>query len=173
MSARPSQRSWRRGPTSTQGSEDRTPRCRSIGLPVATTSTRSTPSSTPGAVIADGTPLTDATAFGQWNAARRLVERGARTPLREAAALGLMDRVEQYCSGDSRPSSGELTQALWYACHGGQKNVAEYLLDLGAELNWISTWDGLTPLDAARRSEAHELAEWLQSRGAKSANDPT
>jgi uncharacterized protein len=127
----------------------------------------------PGAVIADGTPLTDATAFGQWNAARRLVERGARTPLREAAALGLMDRVEQYCSGDSRPSSGELTQALWYACHGGQKNVAEYLLDLGAELNWISTWDGLTPLDAARRSEAHELAEWLQSRGAKSANDPT
>jgi ankyrin repeat protein len=126
----------------------------------------------PGAVIADGTPLTDATAFGQWNAARRLVERGARTPLREAAALGLMDRVEQYCSGDSRPSSGELTQALWYACHGGQKNVAEYLLDLGAELNWISTWDGLTPLDAARRSEAHEIAEWLQSRGAKSANDP-
>jgi uncharacterized protein len=97
----------------------------------------------PGAVIADGTPLTDATAFGQWNAARRLVERGARTPLREAAALGLMDRVEQYCSGDSRPSSGELTQALWYACHGGQKNVAEYLLDLGDELNWISTWDGL------------------------------
>jgi ankyrin repeat protein len=42
----------------------------------------------PGAVIAGGTPLADATAFGQWNAARRLVERGAHTPLREAAALG-------------------------------------------------------------------------------------
>ena len=127
----------------------------------------------PGAVIADGTPLTDATAFGQWNAARRLVERGARTPLREAAALGLMDRVEQYCTGDTPPSPDELTQALWYACHGGQKNVAEYLLERGAELNWISTWDGLTPLDAAQRSEADELVEWLQTQGAKTAGDPT
>ena len=32
-----------------------------------------------GAVIAGGTPLTDARAFGQWRAAHRLVERGART----------------------------------------------------------------------------------------------
>jgi 3-Oxoacyl-[acyl-carrier-protein (ACP)] synthase III C terminal/Ankyrin repeat len=31
----------------------------------------------PGAVIGGGAPLSDATAFGQWNAARRLVERGA------------------------------------------------------------------------------------------------
>ena len=30
-----------------------------------------------GAVIAGGTPMADATAFGQWNAARRLLERGA------------------------------------------------------------------------------------------------
>jgi hypothetical protein len=123
-----------------------------------------------GAVIAGGTPLSDATAFAQWNAARRLVERGARTPLREAAALGLMDRVERYCTSDPPPASGELTQALWYACHGGQKDVAEYLLGRGADLNWISTWDGLTPLDAARRSEARELAEWLQRRGARTAS---
>jgi ankyrin repeat protein len=121
----------------------------------------------PGAVIAGGTPLTDAAAFGQWNVARRLVERGATTPLREAAALGLMDRVEQYCS--VRPTPDELTQALWYACHGGQQAVAEYLLDRGAELNWISTWDELTPLDAARRSEADELVAWLRRRGAQSA----
>jgi uncharacterized protein len=39
----------------------------------------------PGAVIADGTPLTDAVAFGQWNAARRLVERGAHAPRRGRA----------------------------------------------------------------------------------------
>src|SRR6478735_4147477 len=31
----------------------------------------------PGAVIGGGTPLADAVAFGQWRAARRLVERGA------------------------------------------------------------------------------------------------
>lgn len=123
----------------------------------------------PGAVIAGGTPLTDATAFGQWDAARRLVERGAVTPLREAAALGLMDRVEHYCTGDPAPTHDEIAQALWYACHGGQQRAAEFLLDRGAELNWISTWDQLTPLDAARRSDAHELVAWLRSRGAKSA----
>ena len=34
----------------------------------------------PGAVIGNGTPLADACAFGQWNCARRLVERQAREP---------------------------------------------------------------------------------------------
>jgi hypothetical protein len=43
-----------------------------------------------GAVIGGGAPLADAVAFGQWQAARRLVERGARTTLWQAAALGLM-----------------------------------------------------------------------------------
>ncbi|MBA3529146.1 MAG: ankyrin repeat domain-containing protein [Propionibacteriaceae bacterium] len=33
-----------------------------------------------GAVIAGGTPLDDAVAFGQWQAARRLFERGDRPP---------------------------------------------------------------------------------------------
>lgn len=125
----------------------------------------------PGAVIADGTPLADATAFGQWDVARRLVVRGANTPLREAAALGLMDRVERYCTGDTPPTTDELTQALWFACHGGQQGVAEYLLERGADVNWISTWDELTPLDAARRSEADELVAWLRGRGAKSASE--
>ena len=47
-----------------------------------------------GAVIGGGTPLLDATAFGQWHVARRLVERGAETRLWPAATLGLLDRVE-------------------------------------------------------------------------------
>jgi uncharacterized protein len=33
----------------------------------------------PGGAIGGGTPLDDAVAFGQWRAARRLIERGART----------------------------------------------------------------------------------------------
>jgi hypothetical protein len=126
-----------------------------------------------GAVIADGTPLTDAVAFAQWKVARRLVERGAHTPLREAAALGLTDRVVSYCTSDPPPTPDDLTQALWYACHGGQHHVAEYALERGADLNWISSWDNLTPLDAARRSDAAGLADWLESRGAKSAGDLT
>jgi uncharacterized protein len=123
----------------------------------------------PGAVIGGGTPLADATAFGQWNAARRLVERGAHADLWQAAALGLLDRVQEYVTAALPPSVQEITGAFWAACHGGQRATAEYLLDHGADLNWIANWDGLTPLDAARRSDADEFADWLTARGGKTA----
>jgi ankyrin repeat protein len=118
-----------------------------------------------GAVIGGGTPLADAVAFGQWQAARRLLERGARATLWQAAALGLMARVEEHFSGDPPPTPDNVTKAFWCACHGGQRAPAEYLLGRGANLNWIG-YDGLTPIAAARRSGAGELVEWLHSRGA-------
>jgi ankyrin repeat protein len=122
-----------------------------------------------GAVIAGGTPLDDAVAFGQWQAARRLVDRGGHTKLFNAAALGLLDRVRDHLAAN--PAGEEVTAALWAACHGGQQATAEHLLQRGAQLNWVAPWDGLTPLDAARRSDAHDLAGWLVARGAKSATD--
>jgi len=86
-----------------------------------------------GAVIAGGAPLEDAVAFGQWNAARRLVERGATVAFREAAALGSTDAV----SGQpGAADAGEISMAFWYACHGGQRPTAELLLDRGAQLDW-------------------------------------
>jgi ankyrin repeat protein len=121
-----------------------------------------------GAVIAGSTPLADATAFGQWNAARLLVDRGARTGLWEAAALGLLDRVVAMVTGDPPPPTQQITEAFWGACHGGQRATAEYLLDHGAELDWAG-WDGLSPLDAAERSGDADLATWLRSRGGRSA----
>lgn len=133
----------------------------------------------PGAVIAGGTALDDAVAFGQWRAAHRLVDRGAQTALWHAAALGLMDRIEQHFAsgmpparhpwGDRTAYPNEVTIAFWCACHGGQRQSAEYLIDRGAERNWVSVWDGLTPLDAARRAGVDELVEWLRGRGATSA----
>ena len=120
-----------------------------------------------GAVIAGGTPLADATAFGQWNAARRLIERGATTRLGEAASLGLVDRVRAHLAHDG-PTSQDITSAFWMACHGGQPATAELLLDQGADLNWIG-YDHLTPLDAAIRSDATDLIQWLRQRGASSA----
>lgn len=117
-----------------------------------------------GSVIDGGTALADAVAFGQWKAARRLVEEGARTTLWQAAALGLMDRVEVSFAGASAPGAHEVTNAFWCACHGGQRTAAEYLLARGADLDWIGH-DGLTPLEAARRSGAHELVEWLELAG--------
>ncbi len=136
----------------------------------------------PGACIAGGTALDDAVAFGQWRAARRLVERGARTALWHAAALGLMDRIEEHFAGSPAPALypwgkgsaeplDEVTIAFWCACHGGQQRAAEYLLARGAQLNWVSVWDGLTPLDAAKRANAQDLVDWLRSRGGKSAKE--
>lgn len=123
-----------------------------------------------GGVIGNGTPIADATAFGQWEAARRLIERGAATTLWQAASLGLTDRVASYFAGNSPPAQDEVTQAFWCACHGGQHGAAEYLLDRKADINWIG-YDKLTPLDAARRSGANELVAWLFHRGAKSAQE--
>jgi uncharacterized protein len=122
----------------------------------------------PGSVIGGGTPMSDAVAFGQWKAARRLVERGARTTLWQAAALGLMDRLPGYFTATQPPTPEEITNAFWCACHGGQRAAAQYLLERGADLNWVGH-DRLTPLDAATRSGATELIEWLRSQRARSA----
>ncbi|GGC14732.1 ankyrin repeat domain-containing protein [Dyadobacter sediminis] len=122
-----------------------------------------------GAVIAGGTPLTDARAFGQWKAAHRLVELGAKTNLTDVATLGLMDRLESYFTKESKPEAGEIDRAFWGCCHGGQKVAAAFLLGQGANINWIPDWENLSPLDAAQREGADELVEWLRNRGAKSA----
>ena len=121
----------------------------------------------PGAVIGGGTPLADAVAFGQWRAARRLIERGARANLWQAAALGLMDRVRQFFEYGAPSPAAEITKAFWCACHGGQRESAAYLLERGADINWVG-FDELTPLDAARRSGAADVARWLEGLVAKS-----
>jgi hypothetical protein len=123
----------------------------------------------PGAVLGGGTPLADARGFKQWRTAYRLVERGARTTLVDAATLGLDDRVAAYLADAPGPAHEEITRAFWGACHGGRERSAKVLLDRGAALNWAPPWETLTPLDAACREGADELVAWLRERGAKSA----
>lgn len=127
----------------------------------------------PGAVIADGTPLADARAFGNWQAAHRLVQRGAETTLTDAATLGLMERLDRYFADASSPGPEEVSRAFWGACHGGQLDAAEYLLAREADPNWVPPRENLTPLDAAQRTNADELVRWLRDRGAKSATELT
>jgi hypothetical protein len=115
-----------------------------------------------GAVIGGGTPMADAVAFGQWKAARRLLERGARTNLWQAAALGLRDRVRDELAR-AQTAREDLDNALWCAAHGGQRDTAEVLLDRGANPNWVGH-DNLTAAQAAARSGAHELAAWLATQ---------
>jgi ankyrin repeat protein len=123
-----------------------------------------------GGVIGNGTPIADAAAFGQWKAARRLIERGATTMLWQAASLGLMDRVKRFFAESPAPTAEDVTSAFWCACHGGQREAAEYLLAKGADINWVG-YDNLTSRDAAVRSGANELVAWLFHRGAKSAQE--
>lgn len=130
-----------------------------------------------GAVIAGGTPLDDAVAFAQWRAARRLYERGAQLALWHAAALGLLDRMHQHFA-EGEPSAlhpwagastprGAIQVGFWAACHGAQQPAAAYLLERGADPSWRSPWDGLTPIEAARRSNAARVVEWLESLGSR------
>jgi uncharacterized protein len=123
----------------------------------------------PGAVIAGGTPLDDATAFAQWRAARRLVARGAHTTLWHTATLGLLDRLRASFTGATPPAPVDVDRAFWGACHGGQQPAARFLLDQGADVDWLPPWENLTPLDAATRSGATDVVAWLRERGARTA----
>ncbi|GAA1889385.1 hypothetical protein GCM10009837_09230 [Streptomyces durmitorensis] len=123
-----------------------------------------------GAVIGGGTPLADARGFGQWRAARRLLEHGARADLQDAATLGLLDQVEAFLSAPDSPTGAEITSAFWGACHGGQLPTAQRLLQQGADVNRIG-YDDMTPLDIARTQDADEVVQWLLAQGAKGRAD--
>ncbi|EON99945.1 putative ankyrin protein [Phaeoacremonium minimum UCRPA7] len=120
-----------------------------------------------GGVIAE-TPLADARAFLQLKTAHRLVERGARVTLQDAATLGLQDRVEAvFKSPANRPSQEDIDRALWNACHGGQLKMAQYLHLQGGAIDFVPPWEQLTPLDAARRNGAADVTSWLESLEAR------
>ena len=117
-----------------------------------------------GAVIGGGTPIADAVAFGQWNAARRLLERGAAPTSGRPPRSG-SSTASATSSPRATPTQEDLDNALWCAAHGGQRATAELLLDRGADPTWVGH-DDLTAAQAAERSDARELAAWLGERAA-------
>ena len=123
-----------------------------------------------------GTPLFDATVFGQWAAAVRLLERGAPTGGWEEAVLGLTEPLTERLGSES-VTQRDCDSWFWAACHGGQRGSAELLLSAGAERDRPAAWDGLTPLDAALRSAAEgtpgadEVVGWLLDLGAAPATE--
>ena len=122
----------------------------------------------PGAIFTGGTAMSDAVIFACWDAARRLLERGAKTNLTQSAGLGLLDRLTPYFEQANAPEEQEIRGALWHACRGGHLETVQYLIEKGADRNWIG-WDHLAPLDCARQSGNTQLIAWLEGRGAKSA----
>lgn len=123
----------------------------------------------PGSSIDRGSPLSCAVGYGQWAAALRLVERGARTLLWHEAALGLMERITRRFDTEPHPGTEELSGAFWNACHGGQLAAAKWLLQYGADLNWRAPGSGKTPLEMAEGSGHSDLAAWLRGRCGSSA----
>lgn len=119
-----------------------------------------------GSSIDDGSPLSSAVGYGQWAAARRLVERGAQTLLRHEAALGLLPAIMRRVEASPSPLPEALSGPFWNACHGGQLAVVQYLLAHGADLNWPAPWSGQTPLDIAEQAGRNEVVAWLLEKGA-------
>jgi ankyrin repeat protein len=122
----------------------------------------------PGAIFTNGTAMSDAVIFANWNAARRLLDRGAKTTLTQAAGLGLLDRMAPYFEQEPTPPEEQITAALWHACRGGQLQTVQYLVGKGANINWVG-WDKMAPLDGAKKSGNQELVDWLRNQGAKAA----
>lgn len=114
-----------------------------------------------------GTPLDNAVGYGCWNVARLLVQRGATVgKLWHAAALGIMPRVEELLAATPAPSSDDINQAFWQACHGGQRRTAERLLASGADLSWTPGYSDQTPAEVAAEldTQRENLVTWLHDR---------
>lgn len=124
----------------------------------------------PRSIIGGLGPIADAAVFGGQRAGLRLVERGARTNLYQAAALGLLNRVRAELESEPRPDAERITTAFWAASGGDHQDAATLLLAAGADINWIG-WNNQTPLDAARAADAADLAAWLEANGARSATN--
>jgi hypothetical protein len=120
-----------------------------------------------------GTPLENAIGYGCFNVARLLVERGARVEkLWVAAALGMVDRLQELVAAGPEFDVDALSQAFWHACNAGQRRAAEFLLGRGADLNWVPPYAEGTPLDAAQQftTQQQNVISWLRDRGAMEAN---
>jgi ankyrin repeat protein len=127
----------------------------------------------PGSSISGGPPADSALGYGQYQALRRLQERGAAMNLSRAAALGLTPLVTELATAAPSPDGEELATAFWNACRAGQLDAARYLAGRGADINWPAPWSGETPLEAARDSRQRAVVAWLTESGAMSGRGPT
>ena len=99
-----------------------------------------------------------------------LLARGVPLEIHEAAAAGRLDRVKQFVEKDlslAKSYSPDGFPVLGLATVFGHRNVAEYLLEKGADVNAVSkNATGYTALTGAVASGKKDLVAFLLARGA-------
>lgn len=116
----------------------------------------------PGSSIDGGSPVQSALGYGQWQAVRRLHERGATVRLAHLVVLGLTDKV--LAALDMDHPQDELDACLWNACRRGDAVLARVLIDHGADVDWHAPWSNETPVDIARSARQDHLLPWLATQ---------
>lgn len=121
-----------------------------------------------GGSIAGGTALENAIGYGCWRVARLLLHRGARLEkLWHAAAIGMTPLLEKFFAAGSAPSGEEVSHAFWQACRAGNRRTAEYLLERGANPNWIPDYARETAMQVASTGAdtgREALVNWLRTK---------
>jgi ankyrin repeat protein len=81
------------------------------------------------------------------------------------AAVGDLERLKAFFppAKDATYDEDDLIDPLWYACSGGHKDVAEFLIRQGAKVDQIHNED-MTPIQIAEENGHQELADWLESQ---------
>jgi len=129
----------------------------------------------PGGIFDGCFPFEESIIFQKYDAARVLLEHGATPYLPGAAALGQMEEVESYFDADGildlektwlsnwnmpRQPQHVLDRAFQFACRAGHLEIAQFVLERGADPNAISPAD-TTARDMATDNSHEHVVEWL------------
>jgi len=95
--------------------------------------------------------------------------------LYQGALTGDLDLVRYHIGAGVNPNYQHpeiLCTPLVASLVQGHGEIASYLLDHGADPNLLSEFDGLTPLQAARKHGREALVTALVARGARAPRPP-
>ena len=118
-----------------------------------------------------GTPIANAVGYGCWNVAHLLAARGASVDsLWVAAALGLLDRLDELLADQSVATTENISQGFWHAVLAVNAALPSDCLARALTSAGCPTTRKGTALDAARGhgTQRANVIEWLEQQGVRS-----
>ena len=105
---------------------------------------------------------------GKPDIAQLFIERGATLDLHEAAATGHIERLRELATPENVNTAGaDGFQPLGLACYFGHRDVAEFLMSLGADVKLASeNTMRVQPIHAATARRSLEIVRLLLENGA-------